>query len=176
MNDEELDNFQYIFGDAFNDLIEKNNSFQEKINPPPRIDVLYHNPDLIPINLSENGDWIDLRAAEEYHIYPNKFYLINLGISVKLPEGYEAHIVPRSSTFKTWGLIQTNGIGIIDNSYCGENDIWMMPVISTKITTINVNDRICQFRIVKKMPKLKINTVDHLLDESRGGFGSTGEN
>ena len=176
MNDEELDNFQYIFGDAINDIIEKNNSFQEKINPAPQIDVLYHNPDLIPINLSENGDWIDLRSAEEYHIYPNKFYLINLGISVKLPEGYEAHIVPRSSTFKTWGLIQTNGIGIIDNSYCGENDVWMMPVISTKITNINVNDRVCQFRIVKKMPKIKINTVDHLSDKSRGGFGSTGEN
>ena len=170
-------NNEEIFGDHFNDLTERNNNFiNNKNNHSLSIDVLYHNPDLIPINLTENGDWIDLRAAEEYHIYPNKFYLINLGISVKLPENYEAHIVPRSSTFKTWGLIQTNGIGIIDNSYCGENDIWMMPVISTKITTINVNDRICQFRIVKKMPKLTINTVDHLTNESRGGFGSTGEN
>ena len=139
--------------------------------------IKYHNPDLIPIDFSSNGDWIDLRAAEDYHLYPNKFYLLNLGISVKLPEGYEAHIVPRSSTFKTWGLIQTNGIGIIDNSYCGENDIWMMPVISTKITNINVNDRICQFRIYKKMPNsIKITPVKYLSDENRGGFGSTGKN
>lgn len=167
--------FDEIFGEVMNALGEKN-SFLKTDNENLKIQVMYHNPDLIPINLSEKGDWIDLRSAEEYHIYPNKFYLINLGISVKLPEGYEAHIVPRSSTFKTWGLIQTNGIGIIDNSYCGENDIWMIPVISTKITTINVNDRVCQFRIVKKMPKLTINTVDHLLDESRGGFGSTGAN
>lgn len=142
-----------------------------------QIDVKYHNPELIPINFSKNGDWIDLRSAKEYHLFPNQFILIDLGVSMKLPNGYEAHIVPRSSTFKTWGLIQTNGIGIIDNSYCGEDDIWMMPVITTKITTINVNDRICQFRIVEKMPEnIKINTVDHLYDENRGGFGSTGEN
>ena len=165
-----------FFGEVANFFGEEMNKEFKNENNSLSIEVMYHNPDLIPINFQENGDWIDLRAAEEYHLYPNKFYLINLGISVKLPEGYEAHIVPRSSTFKTWGLIQTNGIGIIDNSYCGENDIWMMPVITTKITTINVNDRICQFRIVKKMPKIEINTVDHLSDKSRGGFGSTGEN
>lgn len=141
------------------------------------IDVLYHNSDLIPINLLENGDWIDLRAAKEYKLFSGDFVLIDLGISVKLPEGYEAHIVPRSSTFKNWGIIQTNGIGIIDNSYCGENDIWMMPALATKGTDIHVNDRICQFRIVKKMPNnIKINTVEHLNTQDRGGFGSTGKN
>lgn len=140
-----------------------------------KIDVKYHNPNLIPINFSENGDWIDLRAAETYHLYPNQFHLINLGVSMKLPEGYEAHIVPRSSTFKKWGLIQTNGVGIIDSSYCGEDDIWMMPVITTKITTIEINERICQFRIFEKMPKnISFNPVEHLSDENRGGFGSTG--
>lgn len=140
-----------------------------------KIDIKYHNPDLIPIDFSENGDWIDLRAAETYHLYPNKFYLINLGVSMKLPDGYEAHIVPRSSTFKKWGLIQTNGVGIIDNSYCGEDDVWMMPVITTKIATIETNDRICQFRIFKKMPEnITFNSVEHLTDENRGGFGSTG--
>lgn len=154
--------------------VEVNPSFKKKnLN----IDILYHNPDLIPIEIVENGDWIDLRAAEEYHLYPNQFILINLGISMKLPENYEAHIVPRSSTFKTWGLIQTNGVGIIDSSYCGENDIWMMPVYSTKITHIYVNDRICQFRLVEKMPRnINFNAVDNLNTEDRGGFGSTGKN
>ena len=141
-----------------------------------KIDVKYHNPELIPINFSENGDWIDLRAAQDYHLYPNKFYLLSLGVSMKLPDGYEAHLAPRSSTFKKWGIIQTNGVGVIDNSYCGENDVWMMPVITTKITNIKLNDRICQFRIMKKMPSnIVINTVEHLSDEDRGGFGSTGE-
>ena len=141
------------------------------------IDVMYHNPELIPINFLENGDWIDLRAAKEYKLFSGDFVLIDLGISMKLPEGYEAHIVPRSSTYKNWGLIQTNGIGIIDNSYCGENDRWMMPFLATKGTDIHVNDRICQFRIVKKMPSnIKINTVEHLNTQDRGGFGSTGKN
>lgn len=141
------------------------------------IEVKYHNPDLIPINFIENGDWIDLRAAKEYKLFKGDFVLIDLGISVKLPEGYEAHIAPRSSTFKKWGIIQTNGIGIIDNSYCGEDDIWMMPVFAIKGSDIHVNDRVCQFRIVKKMPNnIKINTVEHLSSENRGGFGSTGSN
>lgn len=140
-----------------------------------KLDVMYHNPDLIPINFLENGDWIDLRAAKEYKLFSGEFYLIDLGISMKLPEGYEAHIAPRSSTFKKWGIIQTNGIGIIDNSYCGENDIWMMPVLATKGTDIHVNDRVCQFRIVKKMSNnIEINTVEHLNTQDRGGFGSTG--
>ena len=158
------------FNDSANNNIKK---IDNKIN----IDVMYHNPDLIPINLLEKGDWIDLRAAKEYKLFSGEFYLIDLGISMKLPEGYEAHIAPRSSTFKKWGIIQTNGIGIIDNSYCGENDIWMMPVLATKGADIHVNDRICQFRIVKKMSNnIEINTVEHLNTEDRGGFGSTGTN
>lgn len=160
--------------ECFNDSANKNiNKIDNKIN----IDVMYHNPDLIPINLLEKGDWIDLRAAKEYKLFSGEFYLIDLGISIKLPEGYEAHIVPRSSSFKKWGIIQTNGIGIIDNSYCGEDDIWMMPVLATKWADIHVNDRVCQFRIVKKMPNnISINTVEHLDTENRGGFGSTGTN
>lgn len=160
--------------ECLNDSANKNiNKIDNKIN----IDVMYHNPDLIPINLLEKGDWIDLRAAKEYKLFSGEFYLIDLGISIKLPEGYEAHIVPRSSSFKNWGIIQTNGIGIIDNSYCGENDIWMMPVLATKGADIHVNDRVCQFRIVKKMPNnISINTVEHLDTKNRGGFGSTGTN
>lgn len=160
--------------ECFNDSANNNiNKIDNKIN----IDVMYHNPDLIPINLLEKGDWIDLRAAREYKLFSGEFYLIDLGISIKLPEGYEAHIVPRSSSFKNWGIIQTNGIGIIDNSYYGEDDIWMMPVLATKGADIHVNDRVCQFRIVKKMPNnISINTVEHLDTENRGGFGSTGTN
>ena len=166
-----------FFGEVANFFGEEKNKEFKNENNSLSIEVMYHNPDLIPINFQENGDWIDLRAAEEYHLYPDRFYLINLGISMKLPEGYEAHLVPRSSTFKNWGLIQTNGMGIIDNSYCGENDIWMMPVITTKITDIKVNDRICQFRIVKKMPSnITIKSVEHLNSIDRGGFGSTGTN
>lgn len=159
--------------ECFNDFSNRN---IEKINNNLSIDIMYHNSDLIPINLLEKGDWIDLRAAKEYKLFSGGFYLIDLGISIKLPEGYEAHIAPRSSTFKNWGIIQTNGIGIIDNSYCGENDIWMMPVLATRSADIHVNDRICQFRIIKKMPNnITINTVEHLDTENRGGFGSTGK-
>ncbi len=93
-----------------------------------------------------------------------------------LPDGYEAHIVPRSSTFKNWKIIQTNSVGIIDNSYSGENDQWMMPVYAVEDTKIKKNDRICQFRILEKMPALEIQEAEHLNDVSRGGFGSTGKN
>ena len=93
-----------------------------------------------------------------------------------MPEGYEAHIAPRSSAFKRWGIIQANSVGVIDNSYCGDNDIWMMPVYATRFTKIHKNDRICQFRIVEKQPHLEFEVVDHLGNEDRGGFGSTGRN
>lgn len=94
---------------------------------------------------------------------------------MKLPEGYEVHIVPRSSTFKKWAILQTNHMGIIDNSYSGDNDILGMPVIAMRDTVINKNDRICQFRIVEKMDELKFNEVDYLEGKDRGGFGSTGK-
>lgn len=120
------------------------------------------------------GDWIDLRAAKDMDLYPNTFAMIPLGVSMKLPEGYEAHIVPRSSTFKKWGIIQTNHMGVIDNSYSGDNDIWQMPVWSIGKTKICKNDRICQFKIVRRMPPVKFTEVDRLEGPDRGGFGSTG--
>ena len=116
----------------------------------------------------------NLRAAKDMKLWEGCNYRIPLGISIELPEGYEAHIAPRSSTFKNWGIIQTNSVGVIDNSYCGDNDIWMMPVYATRFTKIKKNDRICQFRIVEKQPHLEFETVDHLGNEDRGGFGSTG--
>ena len=122
----------------------------------------------------EQGDWIDLRAAETVELKAGEFKLISLGISVKLPDGYEAHIVPRSSTFNRWGIIQTNHMGVIDNSYSGDNDIWRFPAYAMRDTVINKNDRICQFRIVRKMPDVKMIEVDHLEGPDRGGFGSTG--
>lgn len=139
------------------------------------VQIKYHT-DIEPLEQKEGSDWIDLRAAEEVKMSPNQFKLIPLGVSMKLPEGYEAHIVPRSSTFKTWGIIQTNHMGVIDESYCGDDDQWMMPVLATRAVIIHKNDRICQFRIVKKQPKILFQKVDSLGKESRGGFGSTGTN
>ena len=138
-----------------------------------KIKVKYHT-DILPLEMNEKGDWIDLRAAEDMKLWGGYYYYIPLGISVELPEGYEAHVAPRSSTFKNWGIVQTNSVGVIDNSYCGNNDIWMMPVYATRFTEIKKNDRICQFRIIEKQPHLEFETVDHLGNEDRGGFGSTG--
>ena len=140
------------------------------------INIKYHNSDLKKIEKIEIGDWIDLRAAEDVELKAGDFKIISLGVSMKLPEGYEAHIVLRSSTFKTWGVIQTNSMGIIDNSYSGTNDIWRFPAYATRDTKIKVNDRLCQFRIVKKQPKVELIEVDRLDDTDRGGFGSTGTN
>ena len=137
------------------------------------IKIKYHN-DIRPLEIFDNGDWIDLRAAEDVNLEKGDFRLISLGVSMKLPEGYEAHIVPRSSTFKHWGIIQANHMGVIDNSYCGDNDIWKFPAIATRDAVIYKNDRICQFRIMKKQPCVRFDTVEHLNGPDRGGFGSSG--
>lgn len=139
------------------------------------IEIKYFDDEIEKIKKIDKGDWIDLRAAEEVELKAGEFKLISLGIGMKLPDGYEAHIAPRSSTFKTWGILQTNSVAVIDNSYCGENDIWKYPVYATKDVTIHKNDRICQFRIVKKQPSIEFIEVAHLEENSRGGFGSTGK-
>lgn len=141
-----------------------------------QIKIKYHNPGLVKIEKIAVGDWIDLRAAEDVTLKAGEKAIISLGVSMKLPDGYEAHILPRSSTFKKWGIIQTNHMGVIDNSYSGNNDIWGMPVRAMEDTEIKVNDRICQFRIMKKQPELEFVEVDHLDGADRGGFGSTGAN
>lgn len=122
------------------------------------------------------SDWIDLRAAETVELKTGEFKLIPLGVAMQLPDGYEAHIVPRSSTFKNFGIIQTNSQGVIDESYAGPNDQWFFPAYALKDTVINVNDRICQFRIMEHQPKL--NFVEDSLENNinRGGHGSTGTN
>lgn len=121
------------------------------------------------------SDWIDLRAAQEIKMNPGEFKLIPLGISMQLPKGYEAHVVPRSSTFKNFGIIQTNSMGVIDESYCGDQDQWFFPAYALRDTVIHVNDRICQFRIEKKQPEIEFVEVDSLGNPDRGGHGSTGK-
>ena len=141
-----------------------------------KILIKYHCDELKKIEAIELGDWIDLRAAENVSLKKGENKYISLGVSMKLPEGYEAHVAPRSSSYKTWGIIQTNSVAVIDNSYSGNNDIWKYPVLATRDTEIKVNDRICQFRIVEKMPKIEFVEVSELEGEDRGGFGSTGSN
>lgn len=121
------------------------------------------------------SDWIDLRASEKVVLAAGEFKLIPLGVAMELPKGYEAHVVPRSSTFKNYGLLQTNSCGIIDGSYCGDEDMWRLPVYATRDTIIEVNDRIAQFRIVENQPKIVFEETAHLGNDSRGGFGSTGK-
>ena len=121
------------------------------------------------------SDWIDLRASEEVTLKAGEFCLSPLGVAMELPEGYEAHVVPRSSTFKNYGIIQTNSCGIIDGTYCGDDDMWRMPVYAVRDTVIHVNDRICQFRIFENQPKITFDEVESLGNKNRGGFGSTGK-
>lgn len=140
-----------------------------------KILIKYHNKNIDKIEKISKGDWVDLRAAETVKLEAGDYKIISLGVSMKLPEGYEAHVVPRSSTYKKWGIIQTNHMGIIDNSYSGDGDVWGMPVVALRDTVINENDRICQFRLVKRMEDIGIEEVEHLDGPNRGGFGSTGE-
>jgi dUTP pyrophosphatase len=136
--------------------------------------VKYH-ADIDPLEKTEKGDWIDLRAAEDVELKAGESKCISLGVSMKLPDGYEALVIPRSSTFKHWGIIQTNHIGLIDNSYCGNDDVWMFPALATRDVLIEKNSRICQFRIQRKMETVKFRTVDMLDSANRGGFGSSGK-
>ena len=121
------------------------------------------------------SDWIDLRAAERVELKKGEFKLIPLGVAMELPKGYEAHVVPRSSTFKNFGIIQTNHCGIIDESYCGDNDQWFYPAYALRDTVIEVNDRICQFRIFEHQPAFSFAETETLEGENRGGFGTTGK-
>lgn len=120
------------------------------------------------------SDWIDLRAAEDIVMKAGEFKLIPLGIAMELPRGYEAHVVPRSSTYKNFGIIQTNHMGVIDETYCGDNDQWFMAAYALRDTKIHVNDRICQFRIMEHQPAIQFEEVETLGHEDRGGHGSTG--
>ena len=138
------------------------------------IKVKYFNDKLEKINKISIGDWIDLRCATTIKLKKGEFKLIPLGVAMELPKGYEANIVPRSSTYKNFKIVQTNHFAVIDESYCGDNDQWFYPVIAMEDTVIKFNDRICQFRINKKMEEIEIQQVETLGNDDRGGIGSTG--
>jgi len=132
--------------------------------------------DIKPITVSDNGDWIDLRAAIDIDLNFLEFTYIPLGVCMELPKGYSAIVAPRSSTYKKWGIVVANSVGIIDESYNGDHDEWHLPVIALRHTHIYKNDRICQFRIIKKSPDIEFVPVTTLGNTNRGGLGSTGEN
>ncbi|MCR5032648.1 MAG: deoxyuridine 5'-triphosphate nucleotidohydrolase [Lachnospiraceae bacterium] len=148
------------------------------MNQEKQIRIKYLNDTIQRLEyIDGKSDWIDLRAAEEVTLKAGEFKMIHLGVCMELPEGYEAHILPRSSTFKNFGIIQTNHMGVVDESYCGPDDWWRMPVMAVRDTQIHVNDRICQFRIMEHQPRLIFEEVEEMeKKESRGGFGSTGKN
>ena len=139
---------------------------------PKTITVQYLDETVKRLSENEKGDWIDLYAAQTVELKQGEHKLIHLGVAMKLPDGYEAHIVPRSSTYKKWGIIQANHVGIIDNSYSGPNDWWMMSVIAMRDTVINKDDKICQFRIFERQPSILFDE-GKMEGEDRGGFGST---
>lgn len=140
------------------------------------IKIKYLSNEIEKIEKITVGDWIDLRCAKETVLKGGEFALIPLGVSMQLPEGYEALMVPRSSTFKHFGIIQTNSMGVIDESYRGDNDQWHFPAYAMRDTVIHINDRICQFRIVKHQPEIEFQKVEDLGNLDRGGIGSTGKN
>lgn len=139
------------------------------------VKIKYFTDKIDKIKKFDNGDWIDLRSAETVELKAGEFKLIHLGVAMELPKGYEAHVVPRSSTYKNFGIIQTNHQAVVDESYCGDNDEWLYPAYALRDTVINVNDRICQFRIMKKQPDFTFVEIPTLGNKDRGGIGSTGK-
>lgn len=138
-----------------------------------QIDIKLFNNQILPEKITK-GDWIDLRTNEDIHMEAGEYHQIKLGVAMKLPDGYEAILAPRSSTFKKWHILQTNSIGCIDNSYSGDNDEWQFPAYAVESTDIKRGERICQFRIQEKMPAVEFNIVEALGGPDRGGFGSSG--
>lgn len=139
------------------------------------IKIKYFDQEIDKIQKISVGDWIDLRSAETVELKKGEYALIRLGVGMILPAGYEAHVLPRSSTPSKFGIIMADSMGIIDNSYFGDADEWKFPAVAIRDTVIHKNDRICQFRIVKNQPSITFEVVDHLNENSRGGIGSTGK-
>lgn len=162
-----------LFGVQMYILMDESKTERDKME----IKIKYFDNDIEKLNYIggfDKSNWIDLRASETIELKKGEYKLIPLGVGMKLPYGYEAHLVPRSSTFKNFGIIQTNHQGVIDSSYCGDNDEWKFPALAMKDTVIHKGDRICQFRIVEQMPKITFTEVKHLEDNDRGGIGSSG--
>lgn len=169
------------YNETMDDLVKKNILVKvdddNKCLPNNVIKIKYISDKIKKLKFidGDKSDWIDLRAAENVKMKKGDFKLISLGVAMELPAGYEAHVVPRSSTFNNFGIIQTNHMGVIDESYCGDNDVWKFPAYALRDTEIHINDRICQFRIMKKMDSISFEKVDNLDNENRGGFGTTGK-
>ena len=140
-----------------------------------KIKVKYFDPEIEKLQKISKGDWIDLRSAETVDIKAGEYRLIRLGVGMILPDGYEAIVAPRSSTPSKFGVLLSNSIGVIDNSYSGDADEWRFPALAIRDTHIEKGDRICQFRIIKNMDPVEIVEVDRLNEISRGGIGSTGK-
>ena len=159
-------------------LLEKLKENELKMIKAETIKIKYFTEDIAKLEYigGNKSNWIDLRSAETIELKAGQFKLIPLGIAIKLPEGYEALVAPRSSTYKNFGIVQTNSIGLIDEPYCGNDDQWYFPALAIRDTVITVNDRICQFRIIEHQPTLTFNEVDKLDGENRGGIGSSGIN
>lgn len=149
---------------------------QGMVEMEEKIKIKYHVKELEKLRyIDGKSDWIDLRVAEEVKMKAGEFRLISMGISVELPKGYEMWILPRSSAFKNFGVIQTNAMGVVDESFCGDNDIIHMPILAMWDTEMHINDRIGQFRIAKHQAEIHFVEVEHLNHADRGGFGTTGK-
>ncbi len=163
-----------------NELIDAGKNFADALVKnteeilTPKVRIKYHHEDMPRLKKIKQGDWIDLYTSEEVVLKANEFIYIDLGISMELPAGYEAIMAPRSSTFKNWGLIQTNSIGVIDSSFASDSDIWKFPAYATRDVTISAHTRIAQFRIQKIQPDFVFEEVNSLGNAVRGGLGSTG--
>lgn len=140
------------------------------------IKIKYFDKNLPKLQKISKGDWIDLRAAENISLKKGDYALIPLGIGMDMPEPYEAHIAPRGSTYKHFKILQTNSVGVVDNTYKGDDDQWFYPVVANEDTYIKWGERICQFRVMEKMPEIEFTEVTSLENENRGGHGSTGKN
>ena len=141
-----------------------------------KLKIKYHVKELEKLRyIDGKSDWIDLRVAENVSMKQGEYRLISMGISVEIPKGYEMLIVPRSSAYKNFGILQTNAMGVVDESFCGDNDIIHMPILAMRDTEIHINDRIGQFRLMPHQPEVHFIEVDHLDNKDRGGFGTTGK-
>lgn len=168
----------YPVCNLINRIVAKVDEIVDKLNGKAEVKIIrvkYFEPDLEQIQKISVGDWIDLRAAERVKMKKGDYYLIRLGVGMILPEGYEALVLPRSSTPSKFGVMLANSMGVIDNSYSGDADEWKFPALAIRDTVIEKGDRIAQFRIIKNQPYLTFEVVPHLREESRGGIGSTGK-
>lgn len=138
------------------------------------IKIKYLDANIDRIGKIDVGDWIDLRAAEDVILYAGEYKAIPLGVAMQLPDGYEAFMIPRSGTYKKHGILMANSIGLVDESYKGDNDEWHFPALAIHGGRVNKNERICQFRIIKHQPSVVFEEVESLGNKSRGGLGSTG--